>query len=193
MKQTKSTEYNPELAYYLCALSRAAYDRDDIEKSLNSLCFDGIMISPNYDREAFGNELVAYSIATKTLANGEKLVLIPIRGSLDIDDWKSDFNLGISNAIIGYGVHNGFGKAADDIYKNLYGIAGGVPTAGVTYVITGHSRGGAVGNLLTVLLSANGVPQENIYNYNFACPDVACGSSDAWNRNGRFSNIFNIN
>ena len=72
---------------------------------------------------------------------------------------------------------------------------GEIPTQNVTYVITGHSLGGAVGNLISLRLFKKRVPTEALYNYNFACPLVGAGTDDAtlWNYHGLHNNIININ
>ena len=41
-------------------------------------------------------------------------------------------------------------------------------------------------------LSDNGIPKLNVYDYNFACPDVARNFATGWNWLGEHDNIFNI-
>ncbi|MBQ2679647.1 MAG: leucine-rich repeat protein, partial [Firmicutes bacterium] len=187
-----STTRNDTLAYYLCALSRAAYEKKDITDSLDSLGFDinHRYISEEYD--ATGEHKAAYSLAKKAIPGGT-LVLITIRGSLDGGDWYTNFGMGIAPALI-QGKHEGFMISVNNIYDELnkfvdYKIGN---TEEVTYLITGHSLGAGVGNLLAVKLHDEGVPVGRIYDYNFACPDVAKLSHIDWNYGGTFNNIFNI-
>ena len=49
-----------------------------------------------------------------------------------------------------------------------------------------------MGNLLAVRLRDAGVSKENIYCYNFACPDTARGAFYDWNTLNQYSNIWNI-
>ena len=194
--KTTSTEYNSELAYYLAALCRSAYGivKDNktvaeqmvnIKKSISSLGLK--MIAYDYQNDY----TPAYTIAKKTVANGSTLVLITIRGSYDLD-WANNANIGLSG-FFGLGKHQGFENSANQIYGKLKEVLGGIATSNVTYVITGHSQGGAIGNLLAVKLYDNEVPTSNVYDYNFSSPNSACLiNPQDWNPRGVHDNIINI-
>lgn len=89
--------------------------------------------------------------------------------------------------------HTGFADAAKEVYTNLEEEIGAENLSSTKFVITGHSRGAAVANLLEIKLSEIGVSNKNVYGYNFACPDVAVGLPTRWNWMGEHNNIFNIN
>lgn len=182
-----STVYNPKLAYMLAGLSRAAYSKDNIKKSLLALGFGDYVIK-EYGKDKFN---AGYSIGKQKLSDGSTLVLITVRGSSNTGNWISDINCITTNGTSGN--HVGFDTSANNVYNNLKSFMGDeIPTSNVKYVITGHSLGAATANLLSMKLSNAGVPKSKVYNYNFACPDVARGNDLYWNPNGIHDNMFNI-
>ena len=184
---TASTEYNPELSYYLACLSRSIYASNNVVQSYKNLGFSDT-------RECFedsvSQHLSGYYVGSKTLVDGTKLVLITIRGSVGYE-WNNMLNMG--EAILGFGKYEAFVEDAERIYDVLSDYLGGIKTSKVIYVITGHSQGAAAGNLLADLLYQSKVPISAVYDYNFACPDVACLiNPNDWNPGGDHDNIFNI-
>ncbi len=189
IKSADSTQYNPKLSYMLAGLSRAAYSEECVEKSLQSLGFKEK--DKDYKIYNTGADFTAgHSIAKKQLSDGSTLVLITIRGSYDVTDWIN--NLDFSTVSFMKGYHSGFHWSKERVYDHLKEFLGDIPKSNVRYVITGHSLGGAVGNLLAVKLSDEGVPKDKVFNYNFACPDVARGNDMEWNPGGVHDNIFNL-
>ena len=194
--KTASTEYNPELAYYLAALCRSAYGLEkanktieeqmvNIRKSIASLGFEN-----DFAYDYRDDTTPAYTIARKNVSNGSTMVLITIRGSYNLD-WGNNINMGWG--FLGFGKHGGYEIAANQIYNTLGKFLGGISTPNVTYVITGHSQGGAIGNLLAVKLYDNQVPISNVYNYNFSAPNSACLiNPQDWNPRGIHDNVINI-
>ena len=186
---TSSTTYNPGLSYYLSCMARAAYSKSDVKKSLSSMGF-GVDDESEFYSDYNNDPTVAYSIGIKGLSDGTKLALITIRGSVGWS-WASNFLL--VPEFVGFGKHSGFQGEADQVYGKLTSLLGGLKKSNVKYVITGHSQGAAVGNLLAVRLHDEGVPAANVYDYNFACPNVACYANPLnWNPGGAHDNIFNI-
>ena len=195
VKSSDAMSYNPELSYLLSGMARAAYKQGKLDRSLKSMGYDmteghGVVHDYNDDRTA------AYTIAKKTLSDNSEFVLITIRGSWGWS-WASNANIG-AVALAGLGKHAGFEADATEIYNRLIDFAG-IDSENTTYVITGHSQGAAAANLLAVKLYDNGVPSSNVYDYNFACPNVACLiNSDDWNPDRNHDsildhdNIFNI-
>ena len=112
-----------------------------------------------------------------------------MRGSSSSLDWLSNFAIG--NSVAGCFWHAGFESAVNEVYSDLSRIVANDFT-NTTFVVTGHSRGAAVANLLEVKLFDAKVPTQNVYGYNFACPDVAAGLPTGWNWLGEHNNIFNI-
>jgi hypothetical protein len=210
-----ATGYNQEIAKVAAALSAASYrpDSDDIEAShINSYQskFDTIAdyyiryglknldftnYTPYYFYNSttdarYGSDNVAFSFAKKILRTGETLVAVVIRGSdgspMTTSDWISDFNC-IAN---GVGKHTGFNRAMEKVYSKLVAYCSSMDKNNIKLLLTGHSRGGAVSNLLTVKLSdVNFTDNSNIYSYNFAVPDVEVAFPTVW---GGHDNIHNI-
>ena len=183
-----SNIYNPELAYMLAGLSRAVYTDSDIKNSMVSLGYDWEK-NCYYDLR---NDITAgYTIAKKDLDDGTVFVIIVVRGSWHWS-WISNAVIGPA-ALAGFGKHLGFEEEATEVFESLKKLIGGLKTAGIRYVITGHSQGGAVANLLSVKLRDEGVPSSLVYDYNFACPNVASLVNPLdFNPNGAHNNIFNI-
>ena len=186
LETCNSTTYNPKLAYLLAGLSRAAYTKSCMEDSMDSLEFYDRM----FDNYANNSIEAGHCIAKKELSDGTLLVVITIRGTYTLANKIGNIAWETTGIVTGY--HAGFHESEDELYKNLKAYLGGIPKTNVKYVITGHSLGGATGNLLAVHLSDEGVPKENVYNYNFGCPDVARGNDFDWNPSGIHNNIFNI-
>ena len=179
-----STKYNPKLSYMLAGLSRSVYDKDNIVKSFMSLGFF------DYKIKDYGglSTKAAHCIGKQKLNDGTTLVLISIRGTKDITNWISNLNINTVNKY-----HKGFDNSANNVLNTIKSLCGGeIPTNNVKYVITGHSLGAATGNLVAVKLLEAGVPISKVYDYNFACPDVARATFDDWNPSGKYDNIFNI-
>lgn len=150
--------------------------------------------SPN--ASAYGTDNCAFVIGQKQLTEDEHLVLIVMRGSYGsvvklTKDWKSNFKIGVNGA----NEHIGFAKAADKVYKSVMSFLNDRFTdkeirGKLRFVLTGHSRGAAVSNLLAVRLGKAGVSKSHVYSYNYACPDTARSMVGNWKKG--HENIFNI-
>jgi len=179
-----------------------------ITKAYEDLGFNDYQVFNYYnnpDDPAYGADNVAFTIGRKQLSDDDALVLIVVRGSYgdlpdlkkkDLvlkSDWQSDFRINTDSK----GHHQGFARAADKVYKALKSFmknrqfSDATMKSNVRYVITGHSRGGGVANLLAVKLHDVGVPNSNVYDYNFACPDTVKGFVLA-DLKKNHENIFNI-
>jgi len=187
-----STEYNPRLAHFLACMARSAYTQDLVVDNYDIL---GIKKHEQYHYNG-GDYNAAYTIGKKQLDDGSLLVMVTIRGTNDLSEWMlTNFNLGRSTMQLSAGFHLGFLASSNEVYQSLEDFLGGnILTNDVTYVITGHSLGAAVGNILAAKLDAYGVPNQNVYDYNFACPNVGMGSDDisVWNDHGKHNNIINV-
>lgn len=206
-----SRSYSPELARLLMALAAAAYNDPDagpeaedaplgpdaesvrnLSGALTALGFDGPEAEfrlVNYykgDAPDYGEDSVAFALGRKRLKGGDTLALVVIRGSHCESDWDSNYRLDTGRD----GAHAGFSAAAGKVLDALSDFLGGLPAKGMRYVLTGHSRGAAVANLLAVRLHDAGVPNARVYDYNFACPDVARQPGPAWGF--AHGNMFNI-
>ncbi len=183
-----SSTYDPVLANMMAALSQAVYSEDDIKSACKSLWFSSCEV---YDYQSGYNALTCgYSMAFKQSDYSDDIIcLIAVRGSQNLDynaDWIG--NLYLDSSLAGDEKHPGFARPADKIYTNIQNyIKANNLSGNIKYFITGHSRGAAVANLLSVKLMENGTESSNIYNYNFACPDVACKYKFQ-----NYNNIFNL-
>ena len=147
---------------------------------------------------AYGEDNAAFTIGVKPLNDSETLALIVVRGSyglgdMDVSDWRSNLSIDTD----AQGRHKGFAVAADRVYAQVMAFLnarydGAHIRSGIRYVVTGHSRGAAVANLLAVRLREAGIANARVYDYNFACPDTAKKTLlEQWGKG--HGNIFNVN
>lgn len=186
--------YRHELAQSSMALSGAAYVRENrvpcVQDALTELGFKNLK-SYHYQLALEPGDQVAYTFGMKKVKNQDgktvDLVAVVIRGTGEYTEWASNLNVGEQ------ATHEGFAGAMEELLGNLEKY---LSKAGVTekskdsikFLITGHSRGGAVANLLAARLPDEGwAKKENIYGYTFAAPAV---STDAVEEG--YENIFNI-
>ena len=189
-----ATMYCHELALSSMALSGAAYVREDrvpcVQGALAALGFEKIE-SYHYQFTLEPGDQVAYTFGMKKVKNQNgktvRLVAVVVRGTGEYTEWASNLNVG------DWSDHTGFAGAMEELLGNLGKY---LSKAGITerskdatkFLMTGHSRGGAVANLLAARLPEEGwAKKENIYGYTFAAPAV---STDAEEEG--YENIFNI-
>ena len=93
------------------------------------------------------------------------------------------------------GLHEGFSTAANQVFdfieqeiRSLYGLE----VDKTTFVICGHSRGAAVGNLLGKRLVDDAANTSRFYCYSFSCPDTAHRANYDWRLRGLLDSMFNI-
>ena len=208
-----ATVYNPELAHTCAVLSAVAnaessyYQQGSTapayaEHAFAELGFDEVCTaSYRYRSEVLdevlgvldGTDVVAYTLATKRVRSSEtgaekELCVVAVRGSYG-SEWLS--NIKIESAE-GDPDHLGFTLAAEEIVADLEERAAQLdPGVERTYLFCGHSRGGAVANLLasyadTVSALATA---DDVRAYTFATPNCT-SSADA--REAAYDNIFNV-
>ena len=180
LKQDAHLPISNDLAITSLVLAGNAYDRTRLKDTMETLGLENFA-SDNYDGYDDINR-VAYGIAsTVTIIDGYEtnVIAISCRGSATIlQDW-------VSNIIQ---QSQGFRFAAEDIKKDLskyildHDIDLSLPTK---ILITGHSRGGAVANILGTILS-DVTTNDNVFVCTFACPNT----TDDENRR-TYSNIKN--
>ena len=212
VQRQKAQVYNPKLAYTLSILASGAYDYQTAQDNLSALWFSRTYFNDEVYRLTWEQEMttylldndkVGYGIGQMELENGDLLVLVVIRGTFAAptkddksvlfwgNEWQSDYNI-VKPTIFGSGEHTGFANAERDVMADLDDQMGGIKTENVKYVVTGHSRGAAVANLLEKELMDRGVSGDDVYGYNFACPDVAKEYASSFNPKGKYNNIYNI-
>lgn len=189
-----AAEYRQELALTALALSGAAYvemrDSLSVQDALKALGF-GTVQSYHYEAAKDIGDRTAYTFGLQKLESrkgkAQYLAAVVVRGTGEYMEWASNLNVGTGSD------HTGFLRAEKELRANLKrylsqaGITG--PADGsVKFLITGHSRGGAVANLLAARLCETKLARQgNIYAYTFAAPAVstqACQEGYEW--------IFNI-
>ena len=184
-----STEYNPTLSNMLAALAASAYNEKEIKSAYRALKFSNIECR-EYDSQ--DTNKCGFTVAIKESEyNTDRICLITIRGTVGdfptSPEWQGDFDIRTTEE-----KHNSFYHCANNIYHYIktyikINLSDEITSDTIKYVITGHSRGAAAGNLLAVELMENGVKAENVYDYNYACPDVACKIIFP-----TYNNIFNL-
>ena len=208
VEELAPSTYDPQLAHMLACFSKAAYNNDQVRASLLSFGMENISLrsyTSSIDTEWYGDDNVAYSFSKKELKDGSTLVMIVIRGSYGSilrlkygllpymdSDWRSDLFHWLSSTPVG-GLHDGFRIAADKVYDALKVYLSSEEIENYKFVVTGHSRGASVGNLVEKQLIDDGY--SNVYGYNFACPDVGRYLTSQWSAEKKtsYNSIFNIN
>lgn len=181
VENTSSSVYNPELSHMMITMCNAVHNKDIMVDAMEVLGFQ------NWLRAEL--EFITFNIGKKQMSDGTVLVLVVVRGTVDTVEWISNFDAFQNESLM----HKGFADAADEIYRKLtQNVLGTENFSNVKFVITGHSRGAAAANLLEYKLREKGIPQGNLYGYNFACPDVATRYPNEWNPSGKYDDIFNI-
>ena len=184
IKNWKSVDYNPKLAYFLMILCNDVYHKDYIKKDYEAMGFTTDSID---GYKSYSN--ISYALGKKIGDDGVEEVLITIKGTENTREIITDLNKGAG--VLGEPHwHEGFSGTSEAIYKDVLSYVDNPKKA--RYIITGFSLGAGTANLLSVRLSDYGVPRENIYDYNFACPDVAVGLASEWNKEGVHDNMYNL-
>ena len=190
MLAADSGTLSPDLAKVTVGLATAAYSESEITACLSSMNYTLVDSKTfNYDgvRKATyeDNDFVAFSIGYKKVSlNGEtyNAYVVPIRGTTGNDEWLSNFKLGAA----GDSYHYGFKKAADGVLSTLRSK---IKTKNNIFLITGHSRGAAVANIVAgeLTIDKDLASPNHIFGYTYACPAVKIGADTT------LDNVININ
>lgn len=172
-------EYNHYHAIFAAWLSAYAYSQR-VARYLQSEWFFDHTEEFNYDSSPHRDT------AAHTIAHNNNLVIAAIRGTpRGRDEWLSNLDMGFGKH------HTGFMRATSDVYHNLSSYMSRHGLMGKTMLITGHSRGGAIANLLGERISKAPllVSKGGLYVYTYGAPMVS--RSDATG-DSIHNNIFNI-
>ena len=190
MLAADSGTLSPDLAKVTVGLATAAYAESEIKACLSSMNYTLVDSKTfNYDGERKAtyedNDFVAFSIGYKKVSlNGEtyNAYVVPIRGTTGNDEWLSNFKLGAA----GDSYHYGFKKAADGVLNTLRSK---IKTKNNIFLITGHSRGAAVANIVAgeLTIDKDLASPNHIFGYTYACPAVKIGADTT------LDNVININ
>lgn len=202
-----STIYNHNIARIACLLSELSYvdvekdeENNELTRTYRLMGINNASIEYHYDLDysspVIKNNQVAFSIASKEIdsAVGKKtLVYIVIRGTpKNAQEWTS--NVSISDSTSGSEIHEGFFHAMMQVKTAViyYLLKHKIDPDETFLLITGHSRGAAVSNLLgAVLCDENLLKKENMYVYTFATPNVSTEKKTLDENYGFIWNIVN--
>jgi len=190
--------WNPNLLVIASVLANNAYfqrfgnetpwyytpGEGDIGNTLGKLGFGNIVCDRSVGEGGHYN-YVTFAQQTMRVGEGDvQLIAVMLRGTVDADEWASDFLFDGGNYATGFYYAEQAVLASLKAYLGTYGSP--LPTK---LLITGHSRGAAIANLLAADLNRpehKVAEQEDIYAYTFASPNVAKESfikSQGANRN----------
>lgn len=182
---SSATSYNHALATTASALATLAYS--DAALVLQGLSMFGFDLGSITVDSVAGEDPIGYSFAAKTLPGGSPLVVVTIRGTANEAEWISNMN--VSGGVSSADVHLGLDRAEQGVRTALSSwlAAKGISMLGGTrFLVSGHSRGAAVANLLAQRLTAvHGIATGNVFGYTFATPNVIANPTIA-------NNVFNI-
>ena len=176
-----STSFDPELAQYALTVAEMCYSPSRQASMLRNEGFERVGIFN--DRRALNDSrhVAAYSVYERQTEHGTTEVLIAIRATGD-GEWKLNLDMMPSgNYDLPYAEN--FFLAAEDILTTQEPYLSGLVSP--VFLITGHSRGAAVANLLGARLTDR-FGEENVFVYTFASPATVRGEAAA------YGNIFNV-
>ena len=167
MMLTDANVLSPNLAKVAVGLASAAYIQGDIEQCFGDMEYELLGgQSYNYGKPTTyeNNDFVAYSIGHKVI-DGHDVYIVAVRGTPKSEEWISNFHLGQS------AYHFGFHNAASEIIAKLGEYVSGSDNI---FLITGHSRGAAVANIVAGEITSrfSWASAEHVFGYTFACPAV---------------------
>ena len=178
--QKSSTKESPMLVLQSVKMAKAAYNKRECEGLFAGLGFENI---ESYNYNNYSKNTVGMVIGYRDIPdeNGtmKRVFAVALRGSNTPDDWLSNFTVGDKDRIY----PEGFDVTAKNTWNNIvtyifkyntskYGSTAAEWTDCKVW-ITGHSRAGAIANLLCGReLFDSGIAFENIYGYTFATPSV---------------------
>ena len=163
--------YNQDTALLATLLSDCAYDQESITQFLSDLGFSSLYGNWLWD---YNLNNCGYYIAEKTIIEGgeiKHLIYVVCRGTIQaLGEWLGNANVGIGDD------HTGFATAAGTIQRNLayYCDKDKYTPDNTIFLVTGHSKGAAVANLVGNWLNNQpGLAQkENTSIYTFATVNV---------------------
>lgn len=163
--QTNVLDLN--LAKLCCILCCCSYKEKNIRNAFKTMEFDKIKSFYFPPKE---------NTASLCVAEKGNNIFVVIRGTQG-EEWYNNFRTGIED------IHQGYYDTVDFIMPLIKEYA----NSPKNIVFTGHSRGGALSNLIASQLISNG--RQNVYAYTFACPNNTA-RDDVYSK--KFKNIHNF-
>ncbi len=155
------------LARLCCTLCCCSYNKEIIIKAFESAEFTDIKCFYSEPKE---------DTASVCIAKKDNNVFIVVRGT-EGEEWYNNFRTGNGDTHQGY----------YDTVNNLLPLIREYIESDCTLLFTGHSRGGAICNLLSAQLIMKG--RKNVFAYTFACPNVTA-KDNVYSK--KFRNIHNF-
>lgn len=173
-----SAQFDSALALALLDISSLAFETHEQADYMKKLGFDCVFLG-NYDAHA-DRHVAAYGVYTGVI-DGRDAVLVSVRGTGE-GEWPLNIELAPSGDY-GLDYAENFFLAAQDIFQAQTALFASL--AQPLFLVTGHSRGAAVGNMLAAMLSDR-YGGENVYAYTIATPRTVRGEKKS------YPNIFNL-
>ena len=199
MGAAPATVYNHNLARAACLLAEQSYgDMAETYRTFGIREEDWeLHYDIDYEDPDWGNDQCAFSFALKTVetAQGARtLLFIIIRGTPDgKNEWISNLNINDGEQVNTF-IHRGFAKACEQIRQALclYLAEKNIDPEHTYILMAGHSRGGAVANLLSAELAHTHMfNTDNIYTYTFSAPTVTSSPAGEADYYGFIWNLIN--
>ena len=155
---------NKELAIISAYAAAVSYRPNFAAVAMQQCGFTYDVVEPSESKNDYNH--VAFVVGHKVI-DCQDVIAIWIRGTNNKFEWMSNFEIGRESE------HEGFSLATDEVqnyvfeYINKHNIGGNV-----RFWVCGHSRGGAVANLLSARLERY-YDKSKIYSYTFASPRVS--------------------
>lgn len=170
-------EFKSQKALEYLALCKSSYYPQSLEARFKEMGFGNFQYFVSEQATSADNG-IAFGVATK-----ENSIIAVFRGT-EKEEWFSNFNIG------GGEEHDGFSQAAGYAAEKLKEYAAGynLPTKNTQMIITGHSRGAAVANIV----ASRFIDLENfksVVGYTFATP---CTTTKASAKDEKYQSIFNV-
>ncbi len=176
-----STVYDPDLAQYALQVAELCYSPSMQASMLDIGGYRQVGVFNAERSENDSRHVATYAVYDRTSELGATEVIIAIRGT-GSGEWKLNMDLMPSgNYDLPYAEN--FCLAAEDIMATQADYLSGL--ASPVFLVTGHSRGAAVANILGAELTER-FGESNVFAYTFATPRTVREEYRT------YSNIFNI-
>lgn len=199
-----SYTYNHHLSTFMAALATLAYadNPDDTLKVLTkTLGYQDAVFIGDAMTDGSGSPVFIAHKQVQLKDGLAEILLIDVKGTVE-KEWINDFEIGLSGSI-----HSGFNSGKEYVYSGVKAYLEEWikddkfnKDANIKILLTGHSRGAAVCNLLgkqfdedQKIITTGGrvlyLKRKDIFTYTFATPNT-----NSWDTSGisTYNNIFNI-
>lgn len=196
-----ATTYHHDLAVFAAGMSTMIYNAPKDERGNNNKHMEDALSNLDYkqikevaDKD---EDKAPYCLAYKTVVlDGKKtnILCVVVRGTYN-KEWIDNFDSGY-----GESTHKGFLRGADFVYDGIcdYVKENELSDGKLKILITGHSRGAAVANLLGAKIDDNSlkksgfslsISNKDVFVYTYATPNT---TSLSIRSDSKYSNIYNI-